>query len=175
MPVALPASNTARFKLRYNDGFNEHALVMRANTSNAHTAAQALDAFLVAHGAVIAQITIVGLEYAPIGSDIFNPVTWDQSATYGTGTLAALERPYTYSYTGRSTGGHKCKVFLFANNVHGTGSWRIPTATGNFVEEALAALVTFSSCFLAIDGLVPVWHAYANQGANDHWMRKARG
>jgi len=173
--AALPASNTPRFKLRYNDGYNEHAMIARSGTGSATTASASFDAFLTAHNAYIATITIVGLEYAPSGSDIFNPVTWSGAASYGTGTLAALERPYTYSYTGRSPGGHKCRVFLFANNVHGTGSWRIPSATGNFVEAALAALALGGVMFRAIDNQVPVWNKYANQGANDHWMRLARG
>lgn len=172
---ALSPSNTARFKYRYNDGFNEHSLIMRANSDSVSGASGVIGDFLTAHNAVIAEITTVGLEYAVSGSDIFNPVTWFGEATYGTGTLAAVDRPYTYSYSGRSAGGHKVKVFLFANNVHGTASWRIPSSTGNFVEAALAALIEDGAFFRAIDGLVPVWNQYTNQGANDHWMRLARG
>jgi hypothetical protein len=173
--VALSPSTTARFKLRYSDGQNNHALVMRTSSNVAHAACQTLDLFLAAHNAVVAQLTIIGLEYAPAGSDIFNPVVWDQATTYGTGTLAELERPYTWSYTGRSPGGHKSRVFLFGNNLHSDASWRTDDNGTNFVTAALEALNNNSAHFLAIDGGVPIWHAYANQGANDHWIKRARG
>jgi hypothetical protein len=173
--AALAPSNTDRYRLGYSDGFNTHHLIMRTGGVTDAEAITALAAFLTAASNLIAEITITSFDFAPQGSDVFNPIVWTGAATFGSGALPALDRPFSYSFVGRSTGGHKARVYLFAVDTPNDDNWRKTAAENGNVADAIAALASNPGCFVAIDGIPPVWHPYANFGANDHWTKVIRG
>jgi len=171
----LPANNTDRFKLTYFDGYHNHSLVCRTADVGFGTVNTALDGFLTAIEGLLGLITIIGLELAEAGSDVFNPSVWSGAATYGAGTLSAINRPFSLSFTGRASSGRKARVFIFGVDSPTDDTWRFTTSESGFVNDAVAALTAVGGTFLAIDALTPTWHPYANFGANDHWVKVIRG
>lgn len=170
----LPPSNTVRYKLRYSAGGIEHGLISRFDEVNDTIANSELQTFLSLAEPLLATISIVGLEWAPVGSDIFNPTPWTGNATYGAGALPDINKPWTLSFVGRSRTARKSRVFLYGIKTLNDASYRIHASENEDVAAVTGFLQTAAHGFRTIDGTQAVWAAYANLGANDHWVGDQR-
>jgi len=170
----LSPSATIRYKLSYTNGYDTHALVMRASAVNNAGANSALQDFLAAIEPNLSIISAFELSVAAVGSNLFNPISWSGPSSYGDGPMPVINRPASYSFVGRTPGGRKARIFLYGLSTINDGSWRILTSEDSDVSAAVAELGTHSGFFLGIDGLAPLWHSYCNVGINDHWLKNVR-
>lgn len=173
--MALPPSNTERWFLHYHVGSVSHTMMMR--TSEGQSEANVSDAFdglLAGLATILATVTIDGLEVSLISSDVRNPAVWGGASTYGTGSQPDAYEPVELTFPGRSTGGHKARVSVFGYKEPIPTDFRLSSSENANIANAVAALDSFSGRFLAIDGIAPIWHPYANVGFNDHWTGEAR-
>jgi len=176
MPLtALPASNTERYWLQYDMDGNLHKMQQRVpNNHPVASVVSAFDQFLSALVNDFWQIDIIGLERAVQGSDIRNPVTWTGATSYGLGAPSDISQAATLSFVGRSNGGHKNRVFMFGAKSIAFDDYRIGSGENTSVLNALTVLNGLPNGFLSIDGLKPVYKAYANLNVNQHWVKKLR-
>lgn len=178
MPLAaLPANNTERWKLIYSVGGLQHSMQMRTDTT-VPTQSTVEGGFTQLLGDLTAQlytVTFVRLERAPVGSDIFNPVS-----TTLTGTLAGSGAPSKeasvrcLSFVGRSTGGRKNRVYIYGYNANLSDNMRITPAEQAAVGTAINRINGYLHLFVSIDGIKPVYAQYINIGYNDHWTKLVR-
>lgn len=179
MPVtALPPSNTERWFYDYVANEKQHSLMMRTpNELTAGEAGEQIDAFLSAIEGGLTIITTIGLRVARAGSNITNAEgTVGLSATYGSGIGPVIGAPLQVTFVGRSNDGHKARVGIFGWNGQSDDSWRMTVVEDGDVAAGVTFLqaITSSGFFVSISGEPVVWHAYANIGYNDHWVKDAR-
>ena len=118
--------------------------------------------------------SFTGIDYAPEGSDIFNPAATLSIAGTGSFTVPATSTPYQISFTARSGSGRKTRLFVFGTNASIDTNWRIEQSESTAFGAIMSGLASGVGGITCIDGSVPIWHAYANVGANDHWVKKVR-
>lgn len=169
----LPPSNTARYRVDYSVGTHQHSMQFRSLNSPSALGG-VVNAFLNALAGFIYQITIDAVEFAPAGSDIFNPVTTGiEGNTYGVGTPIVTEVPWAYTFIGRTTGGRRVRLAVFGAKNLGI-NYRFQAGESPELDAGLAVLVAVTGQLLGIDGLVPVWKTYINAQVNDHWLQEVR-
>jgi len=169
----LPPNNTPRFKVTYSSLGRSHDFTARTNVSPAAFGVQA-DAFLGSFATFIATTTIDVVEFAPSGSDIFNPVTTGiEGNVYGTSGPAPDNAAWYVGFVGRTSGGRRARLFIFGAGLLG-GNYRWNPGENASVDSAIATLQAQSPGWQAIDGLVPVWKSYANGGVNDAIVKDLR-
>ena len=175
----LPPSNTDRYWLDYSANDEQHSMLMR--TSEGKTAVEAADAFdifLLSIDGNLTTITVIGMRFAPAGSDITNPVdTGALAGTYGSGVGSVINVPLQVTFPGRSTDGRKNFVSVFGWTSANDSSWRILSGEDEDVAGGVAALNSLSSSglFVTISGQRAFYKPYANIGYNDYWVGQARG
>jgi hypothetical protein len=171
--TALPVDNTPRFRVTYTNLGLSHVLDIRSNSSPSALGVQ-IDAFFDAISGVIADTSIDVVEYAPSGSSVFNPVTTGiETNHYGTYSSPAEAKAWYVGFVGRSSGGHRARLFVFGAGLLGT-NYRWAPGENTAVDSAVATLQAQSPGWQAIDGLVPTWKSYANAGVNDALVKKLR-
>jgi len=171
--TALAPSSTARYKFFYTNLSHQHTMQIRSAAAAAVVGA-IFDNLLTQVTGAIASTTLDYVEYAPIGSDIFNPtVTGFEGNTYGISGHPASDVATFWSWVGRTTGGKRVRIFLFGMGGMG-GDYRYVNGELASADNAQASLVAASPDLIAIDGLVPVWHAYTNAGVNRLWQKNLR-
>jgi len=174
MPLLpLPTSNTPRFRVHYDNNGLDHSFQMRSSQSPAAIGAAA-NSFLTALSTLLSLITITFVEFAPAGSDIFNPVvTGIEGNTYGAGVPTIVQQTTAVNFVGRTTGGRRLRIAVFG--VLGFAqNWRAVAGEVPAVDAAIAQLIAKPLEFRGIDNLVPVWKTYANIKAWDHWVDQVR-
>lgn len=173
---ALPPNNTARWFLDYNNGLNDHTMVIRSDGSAGQDeVAEAVGDFFTALDTLIAEITIVGLRVAAEGSNVTIPALWTGDPTYGAGALGEIERPQFLSFVGRDIDGRRTRVYVYALAALTENDYRIQAGDSAAVTNALTVLRRGGDgLFLTISGLQPFWNDYANVGLNAYWQRQAR-
>lgn len=172
----LPESSTERYKYTYVNAVNEHSLILRVVSG---TPVADVDTIMqdiltnVGIGCMASQIT--SLEMAPLGSNIFNPVSGSVLVgdSFGSGPGNAFNDATAISFTGRGSDGRRSRIFLFGW-VTNDPNFRITPAENPNIGTLVTALNDPDVPLLTIGGTAPIFHAYANVKANDHWVKRAR-
>lgn len=176
--LPLDPANTARWRLRYSVGGHEHTMLMRVDATNPSqsTVEQGFTLLLGDLTLQLWTITFVRLEFASVGSSIFNPVT-----TTLTGTLAGSGAPgqeqsiRQISFVGRTITGRKNRVFLYGYKDDLTDNMRITPAETAEVGTAINRINGFLHLFVGIDSVKPTYSAYVNVNVNKYWTKQIRG
>jgi hypothetical protein len=170
-PVA--PSNTARFRFNYTCVATQHSVQVRTGASPAAISGF-MNAYFTAFAGSIFGITLDNVEFAAVGSDIFNLITSGlEGNTYGVGAGSVEDIPRAYTFIGRSPGGKRVRMVQFgAKNV--SSNYRVTSGEQVDIDAVLALLQGLPTHLLAIDGLVPVWKSYANVKEYDHWVEAVR-
>lgn len=172
--TALAPSNTPRFRAFYTTVGHQHSLQVRSPYSPA-----ALGGFLInyfnAFGVTCAGAVLDYVDFAPAGSDIFNPVTTGiEGHVFTGGTVLSNEvAAWEYNFIGRTSGGRRVRYSRFGALFLGV-DYRIVAGESSPIDAVVAALQAAGSNLLGIDGLTPVWKSYADCGVNDHWVKALR-
>lgn len=169
----LSPSNTPRFRIFYAGGGLQHSFQMRSNQSPA-SIGTAANAFLTALTPVLFSLVIDHVEFAPAGSDIFNPVvTGIEGNPYGAGASPIANLAWGWNFIGRTSGGRRVRVAVFSSTVLAL-NYRASAGEVAAVDAARGSLVANSLSWLGIDGVTPVWKTYANVKPFDHWVKELR-
>jgi hypothetical protein len=174
--VALPPSNTARYKLQYTVGGLQHEvqnLVGPAVDNN--SASLAFVQLFTRLNADLYLVSIQGMTFAPAGSDIFNPVAYSGALSFGAGAPAPEQAIRSISFVGRTPTGRKARHFVYGFKANLTDNMRITIAENANVAAWITDLATYAAQWLAIDGVKPVYAGYGNLDYNDHWQKEIRG
>jgi len=174
--AALPANNTDRLFLHYQNAINSHTAMIRiAPGADIATVMDAFESILsTLTGAFVASAG-TNADFQAAGDDFSVPVSagdWD-TFTWGSGAAVITSDGVQFNFQGRSSGGHKSRlgVFGYKNDV---SNWRLTEVEAAGVGTAVAVLQDTTGAFLAIDGLKPTWYGYANIKYNDYWVRQGR-
>jgi hypothetical protein len=173
LPPLLP-SNTPRFRVNYTASNHNHSFQIRSGASPAAIGTH-ITTFLTTMTSLLFQLVVVDVEWAPAGSDVFNPVvTGAEGHVTGAGTPSAptLE-PLAINFIGRTSGGRRVRRAIFGAMGGGTNYRYTPGENAN-VDNAINVLQAAGSMLQGIDGLTPIWHNYANVKYFDHWVREVR-
>jgi hypothetical protein len=169
----LAPSNTARFRFHYSAVTLQHTFQIRSGASPA-AVGTFVGALHTALGNTLFLHTITSVDWAPAGSDIFNPVvTGIEGTSYGSGAGSDFNEPWALTFVGRTAGGRRARISLFGFTTL-SGNYRVAPGEMANVDAAIAVLQGAGSNCLGIDGLVPVWRTYANVSVNDHWVKEGR-
>lgn len=173
----LPPESTARFWVDYNDGNNDHSLLMRYAPSAGLSAIQAVAGqFLTALSPVLYLITILGARAANSGSVITVPEAWEGDATYGTGAQPPVAAPLELCFVGRTALGRMAKWFMYGFRNGLPASYRFFPSDDSNLDAAVTILrnAALTGKLLAIDGGVPGVYPYINIQWNSYWESQAR-
>jgi hypothetical protein len=169
----LPPSNTARYRFHYTTIGQAHTVQVRA-TSSPSSIAGFFNAYMLAFGSDIFQTTLDFVEWAPNGSDIFNPVSTVYDGTsYGAGFGNVVDVPRAYTFIGRTPGGRRVRMAQFGAKFDGS-NYRFTAGENAQIDAVIALLNAPGSQLLGIDGLLPNWKSYADVQLNDHWITEVR-
>lgn len=175
----LPENNTPRFWLDYNDGENDHSLMVRYVASGATLAdvMDNLDAVLVEMEPMLYAITITGARASASGSNFSLPVTWTGAAEYGADPMPTLLAPRETRWVGRSQLGRKVSWSFYGCKYTSPDSYRLTVGDLAAVGDVIAAIeaAITADVFVAIDLTAPAVYPYANVNFNSYWERQARG
>lgn len=169
----LAPNNTPRYRFHYTQIGVQHTHQLRTNASPG-TAGGFMNAYWTFFGSTIFGLVLDFVDWAPEGSDIFNVVlTGYEGEAYGAGVGGVEDIPRAYTFIGRSPGGRRCRFVQFgAKNVG--GNYRVSAGELAEIDAVIALLQGASTNVLAIDGLQPLWHSYANVKEYDHWVDEVR-
>lgn len=169
----LAPSNTARFRFHYTTVGQNHTLQIRS-TSSPVAVGEFFRNIMEALGTSIFSLTLNSVDFAAIGSDIFNPiVTGQEGEVWGTGPGADFNTPWALTFIGRTTGGRRVRMAVFGYSTL-SGNYRVNPTESILVDAAIDALQAAAGGIIGIDGLTPVWYEYANVQVNDHWVKEIR-
>lgn len=175
--MALPPlapSNTARFRVNYTVGGEQHDFQVRSAPVSPSALGVQVDTILSALAAVLNQVTIDSIEFAASGSNVFNIVTTGiEGNTYGSGAGGGSARANYIDFIGRSSGGRRVRLAVFGLKVDAT-DYRFVSGENTAVDNTITSLNAAVGSFLAIDGISPQWYSYANAGVNAHWQKAVR-
>lgn len=175
--AALSPSNTARYWLDYSDGANEHSMMFRAvSPASQATVKSQIDTFLTQLDTVLYLITILGMRFSLVGSNVTNPTTWTGAATYGTGTMPISNAPRELRFIGRSPDGRRNSVSVYGFDGATPDTYRITSASNPVIEAAILALSNAAAVGVGatISGQTPIYKAYASFNFNSYWEKEAR-
>lgn len=169
----LPPSNTPRFRVHYTAMTHQHTFQLRSHASPSFIGTFVND-LLTAFDLSIAPLTIDAVEFAADGSDIFNLVTTGiEGNSYGNAFFSDEMAAWSYTFVGRSSGGRRVRLALFAAVTLGT-DYRVLEADSTSLADTLAVLRTNSVGLVSIEDQSIVWKSYVDCNANDHWIKVLR-
>lgn len=172
MAPLLP-SNTPRFRFVYTTVGHQHTFEMRSLISPA-AMGTLVHQLLTALSNNLYDLVLDLVNWAPAGSNIFNPViTGIEGNHYGLGVAAADVVPFFVNFIGRSSGGRRNRIMLFGAKSLGI-DYRFVAGEDPDIDAAVAILQGAAINTLAIDGLPTVWKSYVNAGVNAHWIKAVR-
>lgn len=175
----LPQNHTPRVWVDYNDGINDHKVMVRYAPSG-----PTVDEVLTAVAGIFAaldpnwyEISILGARAAASGSHISFPVDWPGDASYGSGTMPLNRAPLELRFLGRDTSGRKVSWSFYGGNFTLPDAFRFPYSVGGSVADVIDAITAAgdSAAFVTINLLVPQIYQYADVNYNSYWERKSRG
>lgn len=178
MPVTpLPPSNTARYRLKYNNGIDDHTMQMRVGAT--HTPSDVNDLwnlFLTAIAPALPLITIVGEDFLELGSDVGIPVaTTGLATTYGTGTLSLPESPNEITFSGRGFTGRKIHLGVIGVQLAADSNFIFTPAEQSWITAAVAVLNSGAGAYFVDIAAQPVkWYPRVTFKPNDHFVRRRR-
>lgn len=169
----ISPDNTPRFRCHYETVGREHTLQVRSHASPSFVGSF-LDSYFSAFGVTIATMTVDFVDWAPAGSDIFNPVvTGIEANNYVGGSEIPENAAWTYTFIGRTSGGKRVRFTQYGALFLGV-DYRISAGESSPIDAVVAVLVGAGALIVGIDDLVPIWHAYADCNVNDHWVKRLR-
>jgi hypothetical protein len=169
----LAPSNTPRFRVHYTSMAHGHTMQFRSHASPA-TFGSFVDGLLGRLDPAIAPLTIDSVDFAPAGSDIFNPVTTAiEGNTYGSSGTVPEMAAWAFTFVGRTSGGRRVRVAVFGADSLGD-NYRFNPAESAVLDDARDFLAANPSFALGIDDVAAVWKAYVNVQVNDHWVKELR-
>ena len=115
-----------------------------------------------------------GHDYAPAGSNIFNPTAWTNKTGTFAGTRGVNNKALYFSLVGRTAGACRARLYFFINTTPADTSFRINPGEWNALTTVLTWMNSTSCPLVARDGLAPVWKTYANVGQHYHYVKVAR-
>lgn len=169
----LAPSNTPRFRVHYATVGGDHTMQIRSASSPLAIGAF-VAGFWTALGAASSAKVVSFVDFAPAGSDIFNPVaTTLDGNTYGSGSVVSENYAWAYTFVGRTPGGRRVRLVTFLATDLGA-NYRFSAGEDGNIDAAVAVLVAAGGLVVGIDGLTPVWKSYVNVQVNDHWVKVLR-
>lgn len=175
--AGLPVNNTGRLVLRYNDGVNNHNLLMRFPETVTDAAVQAvMQDFLAALEPSLYLITIIGLTEYAINSNVGFPVAWTGDASYGSGTMPDVAAPLQLRWEGYSFGGRKVSFSMWGGSFVVPDQYRYQAGAVAAFDDARQVLFDAmgAGTICAIDGIAANMKTYININYNSYWERQAR-
>jgi hypothetical protein len=160
--------------VNYTASNHDHSFQIRSAQSPAVIGTH-IQNFLITLAPVLFVLVVNDVEWAPAGSDVFNPVvTGAEGYTVGTGTPSAptLE-PLAYNFIGRTSGGRRVRRAIFGA-VTGAANYRFSPGEQGDIDNAVNVLQAAGSTLLGIDGIAPIWKDYVNVKYFDHWVQEIR-
>lgn len=176
--AALPPSNTRRLWVNYNDGVNDHSIMFRGDTDvGAGDLMTVADDFLTALSPGMYAIIVTSVEFADVGTNIRNPVTWTGSSGYGTGVMPAVNAPREVAWEMRSADGRLGSYSMWGLNFATPAAYRILYGIETEMDDAYAVLVAAHNVgtLCTISGARGVLKTYYNVNFNSYWEEAARG
>lgn len=174
----LPPSNTRRLWVNYNDGVNDHQLMLRGTTDATPADLMAVaDAFLVALADTLYAISVAGADYAEVGTNISNPQVWSGSSGYGTGAMPDVNAPREFAWEMRSNDGRLGSYSMWGINAATPPAYRILFGANADLDAARAVLIGAHNVgtLCTISGQRGVLKTYYNVNFNSYWEEQARG
>lgn len=172
----LPESSTERWRYTYQNALNVHTLMFRIVSGTPTADVDAImQALMSSVGIAMIASTITSLDKALLGSDIFNPVGDGVLVgdSFGSGVGTLLQDATAVGFVGRGDDGRRARFFLYGASFE-DANFRLTTAESPAVVTMLVTLNDPDTPLLTIGGSAPIWKAYANIKANDHWVKRAR-
>ncbi len=170
----LNPNNTPRFRAFYTTIGLQHSVQVRS-AGSPFAIGVFLGSYFAAFAATAATIVVDFVDWAPAGSDIFNPVTVGiEGNSYTGGTvLDQACRAWAYTFLGRTSGGRRVRMAQFGALFLGA-DYRIAPAESSPIDNVINILQGAGGLLLGIDGLTPLWKDYADVQVNDHWVKNVR-
>jgi hypothetical protein len=174
--AALPESSTERYRYTYQNSHNVHTIMFRTVSGTPTADVDAVMQALMSNiGVTCIASTVLALDKAAIGSDIFNPVgdsvLVGDSFGSGAGTLA--QDATFLGFVGRGDDGRRARFYLYGIGFD-EPNFRLTAAESTGVATMLVTLNDPDVPLLTIGGSAPIWKGYANWKASDHWVKRAR-
>jgi hypothetical protein len=172
----LPPSSTDRFKYTYENAIAAHSVIIRVTDDAPTSVADAIASVLFnTIGAGCSASTVTAVETAGVGVDIFDPVSDSDllGLDFGSGTAIKEYNATAITFVGRAPGGRRTRMSLFGFKGD-LSEFRLTVAESSDVGTMVDALNDAENGLVAINGEKPVWKAYADIKANDHWVDKSR-
>lgn len=175
---ALPPSNTRRLWVLYNDGVNDHKLMVRGDTDvNAGDLMDVVHNVLTELTPALYAISVAGAEFADVGTNVSNPVSWTGSSGYGSGAMPDVNAPREVSFEFRSADGRLGSYSIFGMNIATPPAYRILYGANADLDGAWALWVAAHNVgtLCTISGQKGVFKTYYNVNFNSYWEVQARG
>lgn len=172
----LPPSSTERWKYTYQNAIAEHSLTFRlVEGSTIADADSVMSALAVYFDDVVVETTITGLEFAAIGSDIFNPVAGSDmvGSEFGVNEANPTTNSVAATFVGRSVDGRRARLSVFGW-FGGVSNYRLTVAEDPDLGVLIAFLNNPSTPLITIGGLGVIYKQYFDIKSNDHWVAEAR-
>jgi hypothetical protein len=172
----LPENSTKTWFFDYVQGSYSHTFQIRTTTGILIDSVDAaLLLLLPSIGGLVSASLITAARLRNKGSLVSIPVDSERIGdTFGTGGVTNDNAPLSVKFVGRSLGGVRVSLTFFGYR-QATSSWRLTETEDANVNDAVDTLNSGVDIFLAVDETKPLWYPYANIGANDHWVKRARG
>lgn len=171
----LPHNNTPIYFVDYTTVGVSHTAEIRATGAvSPSTLSSILDALFTQLSPVLFDTSIDGARFQAAGTNFANPVVLTIAGnTYGSGGGSSDDVPKAINFIGRSTGGRRVRLMLFGYSA-AISTYRVFSSENTAIAAAIGTLNNTANCFLAIDGVDPVWYPYANVLFNAYWQRATR-
>lgn len=172
----LPADTTSRYRLVYSVAGIVHRINVHVPTATAQADAVTLGTNLanLLKGVLPNNCIFSSIEWAQLGSNIFNPIASLNIAGTVAGSTSTMNTPGYLSFVGRSLSGRKTRLFLFGVQAVNDNNWRVEGPENTAVQAVITGLNSGTGSVACIDGTMPVWKGYANFGYHRHFVKKAR-
>lgn len=173
------ATNTPRLRMTYTGARGTHKMTFRlADGIGGAAGLTAVTPIIeLMFPFMINNVSWVGAEFAPEGSDIFIPIEFTPIVSGVAIENVSNNNPYGeyINFVGRSAGGSRVAFYLF-NCRHGltTANNRLSPAEEGAITALVAAFTANSATLRGIDQTPFVMRAYANTGINKLVARKSR-
>lgn len=170
-PKALP-----RMKLRYTGATGAHAMTFHlpAGATPADASGVAANAAAAFKALIGSAYSFTSADFAVAGSNVFNPIAFTPVTGTNTNGAVASLKAGVMSFAGKTTLGTRTTVFVFTDQGWTQVNYRIGTPLPASVNTALTWLNSLTAGFVAADGLVPVFHTYANYDSQEHYVKRLR-
>jgi len=169
----LAPNNTPRFRFHYTVVGHQHSVQVRSSASPSAIGV-IMGNYFNSFGLTCADIAIDFVDWAPTGSDIFNPVTTGiEGVIYTGGVATADQAAWCFTFLGRTPGGRRVRMTQFGALAF-TVNYRLGPGESPDIDNVIDTLKGAGGSILGIDGLTPIWKDYADSGVNDHWVKVLR-